>query len=59
MPHGSVRDGSGGNSVRSVEIRKSVGCKLGQAVKDERGRVLLALGTSLTVGLCEALIRRG
>jgi len=45
--------------VRSVEIRNAIGARLGRAVKDERGRVLLAMGTPLTGGLCEALIRRG
>lgn len=40
-------------------MRNAVGFRLGQAVKDERGRVLLAVGTPITAGLCEALIRRG
>lgn len=51
--------GSGGGTVRSVEIRHASGQHLGVAVKDERGRILLAAGTSLTAGLCDALIRRG
>lgn len=45
--------------MRSVEIRDAAGCRLGCAVKDERGRVLLAPGTPLTGGLCDALVRRG
>ena len=51
--------GSGGGTVRSVEIRHASGHQLGVPVKDERGRILLAAGTSLTAGLCDALIRRG
>ena len=42
-----------------MELRNAVGSQLGTAVKDERGRILLAAGTPLTDGLCDALIRRG
>ncbi len=45
--------------MRSAEVRNAAGLRLGYAVKDERGRVLLAAGTELTSGLCEALVRRG
>jgi HD-GYP domain-containing protein (c-di-GMP phosphodiesterase class II) len=45
--------------LRSVDIRQATGCRLGRAVKDARGRILLAAGTCLTPGLCEALLRRG
>ena len=45
--------------MRTVDIRAAVGGRLGVAVRDGRGRVLLAAGSPLTAGLCEALVRRG
>lgn len=42
-----------------MDVRNAVGSQLGTAVKDERGRILLAAGTPLTEGLCDALVRRG
>lgn len=40
-------------------MAEAVGLRLGQAVRDNRGRVLLAVGTPITAGLCHALIQRG
>lgn len=45
--------------MRSVDVSVAAGGRLGVAVKDERGRILLAAGTPLTAGLCDALARRG
>ncbi len=42
-----------------MDIRAAVGGRLGVAVRDGRGRILLAAGSPLTAGLCEALVRRG
>lgn len=45
--------------MRSVKVSQAVGLRLGRAVRDEHGRVLLAMGTPITPGLADALLRRG
>jgi putative nucleotidyltransferase with HDIG domain len=45
--------------VQAVEVDGAVGRPLGQAVRDEQGRVLLAAGVRLTPSLVALLRRRG
>ena len=54
-----MQGGNGGGGLRSVQVPSAVGFRLGKAVNDERGRVLLAVGTTITPGLSDALARRG
>lgn len=45
--------------MHSVNVADAAGRRLGVPVRDEHGRILLAAGTPLTPGLCDALVRRG
>jgi putative nucleotidyltransferase with HDIG domain len=46
-------------AVHSINVADAAGRRLAVPVRDEHGRVLLAAGTPLTGGLCDALLRRG